>query len=60
MCCFYVQANPAVKSAVKSVRESGRGLQHKGKSAYKEMRSKMKTSASNLDENNFSSPGSST
>lgn len=58
------KANPAMKSAVKSVREGGRGLQHKSKSAYREMRSKMKPSASgsNLEQHHHrgaSSPASS-
>ncbi len=35
-----------MKSAVKSVRDGGRGLQHRGKSAYREMRSKMRNSSS--------------
>lgn len=43
------QANPAVKIAVKSVKDGGRGLQHKSKSAYRGMKSKMKTSASQLE-----------
>ena len=46
------QANPAMKVAVKSVKESSRGIQHKSKSAYKGIRSKMKTtnSSSHLNE----------
>ena len=47
---FTFQANPAMRSAVKSVKDGSKGLQTKGKSAYKEMRSKMKNSASNLDQ----------
>ena len=47
------QANPAVKTAVKTVKTGGKGLSTRGKSAYKEMKSRMKTSASNLDANEF-------
>ena len=45
------QANPAMKSAVKSVRTGGRGIQHRGKTVYRDVRSKMKNSSSNLDVN---------
>eukprot|EP00095_Tigriopus_kingsejongensis_P000559 maker-scaffold776_size99073-snap-gene-0.15 protein:Tk00559 transcript:maker-scaffold776_size99073-snap-gene-0.15-mRNA-1 annotation:"denn domain-containing protein 1a" len=52
------KANPAVKSAVKSVKHGGRGLSTKSKSAYREMRSKMKASGSNLDGSGSSHPSS--
>ncbi|XP_059092755.1 DENN domain-containing protein 1A-like isoform X3 [Tigriopus californicus] len=42
----YKSTNPAVKSAVKSVKHGSRGFSTKSKSAYREMRSKMKTSSS--------------
>ena len=48
-----------MRSAVKSVREGGKGLQHRGKSAYREIRSKMKNSASNLDQMSPPSPAAS-
>ena len=35
------KANPAVKSAVKSVRESSKNVQNMGKSAYKDLKSKI-------------------
>ena len=46
-----LQANPAIKSAAKSVRTGGRGIQHRGKTVYRDVRSKMKNSSSNLDVN---------
>ena len=47
-----------MRSAVKSVKDGSKGLQSKGKTAYKEMRSKMKNSASNLDQISQSSQSS--
>ena len=38
-----------MKSAVKSVKDGSKGLQSKSKSAYREMKSKMKNSSSHLD-----------
>ena len=35
------KANPAVKSAVRSVRESSKTISYKGKSAMRDMRSKL-------------------